>query len=155
MHFIRVNNDVRGQKGDVSNSTFAQGEAKLSSKDLKKAQNDAQVAAEAAIQEKLLKTGDSKKQRDGGILTPISFRKMYLAKLLLARLKMAAPSVFPTVPLVFIVSINQLTLLTVRVEILIRRGGKIYQMSVHFSSVFGNLAEAPNQPSVISVEPPH
>lgn len=155
MHFIRVNNDVRGQKGDVSNSTFAYGEAKLCSKDLKKAQNDAQVAAEAAIQEKLLKTGDSKKQRDRGILTPISFRKMYLAKLLLAKLKMAAPSVFPTVPSVFIVSINQQTLLTVRVEILIRKGGKIYQMSAHFSSVFGNLAEAPNQPSVISVEPPH
>lgn len=80
---------------------------------------------------------------------------MYLARLLLAKLKMAAPSVFPTVPSVFIVSINQQTLLTVRVEILIRKGRKIYQMSAHFSSVFGNLAEAPNQPSVISVEPPH
>lgn len=101
MHFIRVNNDVRGQKGDVSNITFAQGEAKLCSKDLKKAQNDAQVAAEVATQEKLLKTGDSKKQRDRGILTPISFRKNVFGKTPASQTENGSPISFPDSPISF------------------------------------------------------
>lgn len=86
------------------------------------------------------------------ILTPVSVRKMRLAKVLLSRLKMAVLSVFPAAPSVFTVSLNQQTLLTVRVETLIREGRKIYQMSARSFSVFGNLTEAPIQLSVIPVE---
>lgn len=47
-------------------------------------------------------------------LTPVSARKMCLAKVLLSRLKMAVPSVFPTAPSVFTVSINEQTPLIIK-----------------------------------------
>lgn len=56
------------------------------------------------------------------------------------------------VPSFFTVSINQQTLLTVRVETLVRKGGKIYQMPARSFSVFGNVIEVPGQLSVIPVE---
>jgi len=77
---------------------------------------------------------------------------MHLAKVLLSRLKMAVPSIFPTAPSVSTVSVNQQMLLTVRVQALIRKGGKIYQMLAHLFSVFEILTEAPVQHSVVPVE---
>lgn len=68
---------------------------------------------------------------------------------------MAAPLFFPVGNIffpIFIVSMNYQTLLTARVETLIRKGGKTYQMSAHSFQVFGNLTEAPIQLSIIPVE---
>lgn len=65
---------------------------------------------------------------------------------------MAVPLFFPTTPSIFIVIINPQTLLAVRVETLIRKEGKIYQLLAHSFQVFGNLTEAPIQLFPIPVE---
>lgn len=69
--------------------------------------------------------------------------------MLLSRLNTAIPSVFPTVPPAFTVSINQQTLLTVRVEALIRKRERLTKCQhTHFQCLETWERPLPNsQPS--------
>jgi len=80
-------------------------------------------------------------------------RKNALGKTPSLQTEHGSPIHFFSSPISFQASINQQTLLTAREETLIRRGGKTSQMSAHSFSALRNLAEAPRQPPVISVEP--